>query len=375
MIVGRNQDFLVAHHDFTRFSLVPSVTLIADIPKDITGSWYSGNVIVNLKESSMEPSSPIRHVSKLVSNLQDQYGELRPVLFLYTDGGPDHRITYLSVQLSLILVFLACDRDLDFLVVARTAPCQSWANPVERIMSVLNLGLQSVGLMRTSIGDETESLISNCKNLQQIRAAAARTPLLTDAIADSIEPVKVLLSSVFQRLHLKGEQVRMASAATEAHMKELMQELVSIDEPFQLNEKIRKAILKQRPKLVAYMEHCCQLRQYSFSIKKCGNKECQMCRPIHLPPDVFAAIHHLPDPVPGEKGHYKPFHEVYGYPTTEDHRPSLAKRAKKQKTLPFIASVQHVRNVSVMVQCEQCGMWHHPKSCLHWCAKGLRKSS
>ena len=42
----------------------------------------------------MEPSSSIRHASELALNLRDYYGEPPPVLFLYTDGGPDHRIMY-----------------------------------------------------------------------------------------------------------------------------------------------------------------------------------------------------------------------------------------------------------------------------------------
>ena len=38
--------------------------------------------------------------------------------------------------------------DLDMVVLARTLPGWSWKNPAERVMSQLNLALQSVGLMR-----------------------------------------------------------------------------------------------------------------------------------------------------------------------------------------------------------------------------------
>ena len=48
---------------------------------------------------------------------------------------------------------------------------------------------------------------------------------------------------------------------------------------------------------------------------------------------------------------------IYGTNTTEVHRPSSSKRSKKQKTLPFVASIQHIKNVNLMVQCEECGMW------------------
>ena len=129
------------------------------------------------------------------------------MLFLYTDGGPDHRITYLSVQLSLISIFLSLD--LDYLYAVRTAPAQSRKNPVERIMSILNLGLQSVGLMRTQGSERAEQKLKNCKNLSQVRAAVADDSSLAGEISDSIEPVKILLSDIFQRLlHLKEKKCK-----------------------------------------------------------------------------------------------------------------------------------------------------------------------
>ena len=59
---------------------------------------------------------------------------------IYTDGGPDHLSTYMSVKLSMIALFI--ELDLDALVALRTAPkqflgksgrtyyehCQHWAS-------------------------------------------------------------------------------------------------------------------------------------------------------------------------------------------------------------------------------------------------------
>ena len=67
VIVASNQDFLVADHDSTRFSLVPCVTLI---PDEISESWYEGQVRVTLKEGSMQPSSPHRYASELISGFR-----------------------------------------------------------------------------------------------------------------------------------------------------------------------------------------------------------------------------------------------------------------------------------------------------------------
>lgn len=48
----------------------------------------------------------------------------KPLIMLVSDGGPDHRVTFHSVQVSLISVF---------------KPLESSVNPVERFMSLLNL--------------------------------------------------------------------------------------------------------------------------------------------------------------------------------------------------------------------------------------------
>ena len=121
VIVSNTKSFQVWDHDFTKFSLVPSVILIVNIPERISDSWYDGKVFAGLKDAVFEPSSPLRHVVELSSVLQQHYGSsIPPMLHIYTDGGPDHRLTFLSVQMSLISLFLK--HDFDYLAAAGTAP-------------------------------------------------------------------------------------------------------------------------------------------------------------------------------------------------------------------------------------------------------------
>ncbi len=103
VLVRKNE---VADHDFTRFSLIPSVILSNDIPCDVSESWYTGNVYIGLKEGAFEPH---RHITELSDVVRTHLPASKPIVFLYTDGGPDHRLTYLSVQLSLISLFLELD--------------------------------------------------------------------------------------------------------------------------------------------------------------------------------------------------------------------------------------------------------------------------
>lgn len=115
-------------------------------------------MFIGLKEGAFEPSSPHRHMTELCEVVKKENLTEKSLLFIYSDGGPDHRLTYLSVQLSLIAIFL--ELDLDFLCAART-----WRNPAERMMSIVNLGLQCVGMMHSKMADEHEASTSHCNNL------------------------------------------------------------------------------------------------------------------------------------------------------------------------------------------------------------------
>ena len=118
-------------------------------------------------------------------------------MFIYSDGGPDHRLTYLSVQLSLIALFL--NLDLDILIAGRTAPSHSWANPVERIMSIVNLGMQCIGVMREKGGSDFEEAVKKSKNLKDIRINCSQ--FIPD-VSVSLKPPKDLIGSIITRLPL-----------------------------------------------------------------------------------------------------------------------------------------------------------------------------
>ena len=84
-----------------------------------------------------------------------------------TDGGGDHRCTFLSVQLSWILLLYALD--LDMLVACRTAPGHSYVNPAERCMSTLNLGLQNCALSREVSTEDMEKRFRTCGSMDAVR--------------------------------------------------------------------------------------------------------------------------------------------------------------------------------------------------------------
>ena len=118
-----------------------------------------------------------------------------------------------------------------------------------------------------------------------------------------------------------------------------------------------KSAVSEKPLLQQFFSHCCRERHYYFEIKKCGNSDCGICKPVRLDSDVFQKIKHFPDPVPADNDHYLSFDTIYGKDTLEEHCPSLKKKSSKEKTLPFHGKLQHVRNANLMLECEECGMW------------------
>lgn len=112
-------------HDWHVGGIVPSVLLLAEIPQRVEDSFYGGKVCVTLKEKVFQPSSPSRHTTEIANVLQE-YASVDvnldvPISLLYSDGGPDHRVTFLSVKLALVALFIA-----RFGCIVCSAMCSSW---------------------------------------------------------------------------------------------------------------------------------------------------------------------------------------------------------------------------------------------------------
>ena len=56
IIVSNHERMVVGDHDFTKFSVIPSVIFEVDMPDTISGNWYSGQVYIGIKDATFEPS-------------------------------------------------------------------------------------------------------------------------------------------------------------------------------------------------------------------------------------------------------------------------------------------------------------------------------
>ena len=303
-----------------------------------------------------EASSSILHMSELhqIISCNDSMSS-KPIIFLYSDGGPDHRVTFISVQLSLICLFLQLN--LDYLCAVRTAPYSSWRNPVERIMSVINLGLQCIGLARAEMPQRFEEEASKCNTLKELRRIAFRAEGFDVAVQDSLSPVKSLLTDILCRLQFNGNFLQAFSASSLSEISDFWSALLAIDSTLKEDIQYTRMKFSECTKALQFIEHCCRSSHYAFDILKCGKSSCAICKPVRLSPGVFEKLHHLPHPTPKDDDHYVPFCDVFGTVTTEKHCPSCNAKRSKKNTLPFYASVQHVKNINLMVECEECGLW------------------
>ncbi|XP_035678681.1 uncharacterized protein LOC118417277 [Branchiostoma floridae] len=318
-------------HDWHVAGLIPSVVLLNQVPETIDGSFHRGRVFVTTKEKVFQPSTPGRHATEVCNILRsvassDDVNLDSPILLIYTDGGPDHRVTYLTVKLSYIALFIALD--LDVLIAARCAPNGSWLNPAERVMSVLNLALQNVSLAREKMDNQFEARVKGKSNLTSVRQEAQTCPGFQQAFNTSLQPVKELVNERFRRMQLKGERIETHEAASDEQIEEIMNVLSIIDSDLTANSamSMQAKDLAKYAKLSDFLKNHTKQTHYTFQVKKCTEPGCFVCNlcPPRLPADVFETVSFLPDPtLDVSREHYKKFAEVYGSCTTEEDRPSL----------------------------------------------------
>lgn len=82
------------------------------------------------------------------------------------------------------------------------------------IMSILNLGLQCVGLVREKMLDEYESEAAKCNSLSELRKMAKRKDGFVNAVKDGLSPVKILSCTIFSCLQLKEKSVQNFTSVT-----------------------------------------------------------------------------------------------------------------------------------------------------------------
>ena len=320
-------------HDHIPMHITPSLIVKLRPPASATESFYGGIPGVGLKCAIFQASDPMRHITEAAAR-ETVEDKLLPIRAIYTDGGVDHRTVFISVHLALIAYFMG--GNLDILIAARTPPNLSVLNPAERVMSVLNIGLNGVSLARKELSPDKEALIAGLGSKKQWRDAQHKQDALgAQAVADyramakeTTEDCINLLTARLEGLEYKGEPVAVRPPATEDEIHAMRQHLHRLDNDVHWAAPLKKTELLKRP-LVSkfYKEHVVET-QYCLQIKKCCDAACPYHDAIRMPADEFCKALWLPMPtLAADRGEskFKLFEDAYvdEQPTDED-RPGAA---------------------------------------------------
>ena len=311
-----------ADHDLTKSSLTPSVVLKCLIPGSIEESFYRGQVTVTVNDSVFQASSPFRHtvmLSKLI--------ESEKVVLKFTDGGTDQRTNLESIKCASICLFL--EHNLDMLIHVRCAPGQSWCNPAERVMSLLNIALQNCSIERTSCDEETERMLKKSNSMKATRSLAAKKPELEKKWQESVQPVQSLLRERFMRLKLKDKAIATLDPVTVQEIENLQRHLRE-HFPELDTSKLQKCHTEKVKSYTEWKAKHCRERRYVFQIKKCTDESC--CVAPQLPREMLSW---LPDPVMEDDGeHFKTYQQAMALESTTDKDCPSIKAAQKAQKAP-----------------------------------------
>ena len=208
-------------------SFSPSVSIDLDLSEEIGESFHTGKVYVGLKENSFQPSTCLRHLTEY--SIADSISS-HPIECHYHDGGCDHNVRHLRSKLANIAYFLK--KDLDFLCSVQTPPKHSWKSPAERVMSVLNIGLQGVGGVIREPTASCKQSLKRANGISGIRKLAESQPELKNEVIKCVSKPKKLLESVFQQLSIKSRNFKVFNPAGDEELQEVAEMLYRIDKDF-----------------------------------------------------------------------------------------------------------------------------------------------
>jgi hypothetical protein len=100
------------------------------------------------------------------------------------------------------MICLFLEGDFDFLAAIRTAPYHSWSNSAERIISIINLGLQGVALKRSDMSSDSEQIFKSLGTMEEIRNAALYNQTLNEELKIAIKDTQEILQNRTTRLKL-----------------------------------------------------------------------------------------------------------------------------------------------------------------------------
>ena len=244
------------------------------------------------------------------------------------------------------------------LIAVRTCPTQSWVNPAERCMYLLNLALQNTALERETMEVGFEDLIRNKTSMKQVRDKAERNENLEAEFQASMEsPIKIV-NHRYERMCLKDTYIKTYKSASNATIENLVKLIVEIDPNVNLSTATKHS-MSNLPQYQKYFQRHCLASTYAFQVKKCEDLDCAFCtaHSIRMSRLDFSTLDFLTFPMlDSSKEHFKDFLPSYGTVTSEKDRPSsnlmMATTEEDTKNKSLLTVIK-VRNTTKCVDCQK----------------------
>ena len=109
-------------------------------------------------------------------------------------------------------------------------------------MSILNLGMQSIGLMCSKISNDLENLMKKCNTMEEIRTCSKNEPQLKNELINSLQAPINLMEGISERLLLKDVPFLTYKSATEEEIKDLWESLLEIEDSLNMDDRTKKDI-------------------------------------------------------------------------------------------------------------------------------------
>ena len=180
--------------------------------------------------------------------------DLDPMAVMFSDGVPDHNVKHASVQAAIAAYFRG--GDFDYVCFIRTCPGNSWRNPVERVMSILNIALSGVAVAREVIADDPDGLVEKmvraANTLTKMRTLLSERPELEERVLQSCESIKRVIMDRFKQMSLKGVKFIEYEPVTRDEKEAFFEYLRSIDPTMEKTDTTSKDIAA-RPRFSHFM--------------------------------------------------------------------------------------------------------------------------
>ena len=290
--------------------------------------------------------------------------------------------------------------DLDEVMCARTSPGDSWVNPAEKRMADLNIAWEAAAFARMSAADSDhvpkdhakwfEKSVKSAGSMAAIRKLVDHSDAVTNSIDvpnilnATVQPVIHSMSQCVERLHCQvNERWVVMEPATKKECESVISFLqAEVCSDLQVG-KLQASVVEGTSAERILRAHKLESNRYCFHLRKRlvreGTKPCLPSCPLcpmtsRLPSQITSQLHPLPFPIIGERGHYKPFDEVYGKQNAENPpsglRASLAPRSVKQSMSGTVCRG--------LVQCKNCnkqrGVYSKRKSDFSACTELIEAS-